>query len=172
MWRSKKFVIIALMVVIVVAGSIGGVALAQSDDEEVTPPKASGEALLEKVCEIYNDANPEAPIDCEALQAAFDQAREQINTQAREQFRQRLIEEGKITQEQLDELDKWLEARPDFPTDEYKEWMESRPDVPFAFGPGNNGGFKAFGDGHRGFGKFGGGFPRFGGACTPDSETN
>ena len=170
MWRSKKFIIIALMVVIVVAGSIGGVALAQSDDEEAAPPKARGEDLLEKVCDIYNDANPEAPIDCVALKEAFDQARDQMMTEAREQFRQRLIEEGKITEEQLNELEKWLESRPDFPSDEFKEWMEARPDVPFAFGPGDRGGFKAFGEGHRGPGKFGGGFPGFGGPCRPDTE--
>jgi len=170
MWRSKKFIIIALLAIIVVAGSIGGVALAQSEEEEDNQPKARCGALLDRICEIYNEANPEAPIDCEALEEAFTQAHDQIRAEAREQFRQRLIDEDIMTEEQLDEWEKWLESRPDFPTDQFKDWMEARPDIPFPFGPGNREGVKPFGDGHRGFGKFGGGFFKFDRFCAPDND--
>ena len=130
----------------VLAGSLGGVVLAQTDGEESQPGPRHG-AFLEKVCEIYN-ANTDPDIDCEALTAAFDQARSEMMTQARENFRQRLIDEGKITQEQLDEYDKWL---------------ESKPDVPFPFGPKNHGGMRPFGGMFRGFHRF------FGGPCAPQT---
>jgi hypothetical protein len=155
MRKGKKIILIALLTIVVLAGTIGGVALAADNDED-SQPRAHRGALLEKVCEIYND-NPDRPgdIDCDLLKDAFAQAGSQLREEAKQQFRQRLIDEGKVTQEQLDEFDKWMESRPDFPTEEFKEWMESRPDdAPFQFGSGNHDGMKRFG----GFGKFGGGF--------------
>ena len=58
MRRSKKFILIALLTIVVLAGSIGGVALAQAGNEEDSPPNPPHGAFLEKVCEIYNTANP------------------------------------------------------------------------------------------------------------------
>jgi len=153
MWRSKKFIVIASLVAVLLVGSIGGVVFAQTENEEGSPPAAQHEAMLARVCEIYNTANPEAPIDCEALKDAFAQAGSELRTEAQEKMAeardkhlQSLIDEGKITQEQIDQFDAWL---------------ESKPDVPFApglLGPG----------GHRGFGRPGGGFPRWGEPpCAP-----
>jgi hypothetical protein len=166
MKRSKKLILVAVIAVVVLAGTFGGVALAQTGDEDNSQPETKCGPLLEKVCEIYNRENPEATIDCEALKDAFTKAGSEIQTEARERMRQRLIDEDIMTEEQLDELEAWLksrpefptdefkewmELRPDFPTDEYKEWMQSRPDdIPSRFGP-------RFKSGHRGFGGFGGG---------------
>lgn len=166
MKRSKKIILIAVMAVVVLAGTIGGVALAQTEDEENSQPEAKGGAFLDRVCEIYNSENPEAPINCEALKDAFIQAGDEIKTEARDRIRQRLMDEGIMTEEQLDELEVWLKSRPEFPTDEFKEWLESRPDfptdefkawmesrpddIPFRIGP-------RFRDGRHGFGGFGGG---------------
>jgi hypothetical protein len=166
MKRSKKLILVAVIAVVVLAGTFGGVALAQTGDEDNNQPETKCGPLLEKVCEIYNSENPEAPIDCEALKDAFAKAGSEIQAENRERMRQKLIDEDIMTEEQLDELEAWLKSRPEFPTDEFKEWMESRPDfptdeykewmqsrpddIPFQFGP-------RFKGGHRGFGVFGGG---------------
>ena len=84
MRRSKKSVLIALLGIVVLAGSLGGVVLAQTDGEESQPGPRHG-AFLDKVCEIYN-ANTDPDIDCEALNAAFTQARSEMMTQTRETF--------------------------------------------------------------------------------------
>jgi len=160
MRRSKKIILISLLSLVVLAGSIGGVALAQTDDEESQPEPRCG-ALLDKVCVIYNE-NTDPDIDCDALKAAFAEAGNQLRDEARDRFHQRLLDEG-ITQEQIDQFEAWLESRPDFPTEEFKTWMEAKPDVPFPFGPKNRGGIKPFG----GFGGPGGEFHRFGGPCLP-----
>jgi len=146
MRRGKKFILIALLTIVVLAGTIGGVALA-ADNEDDSQPKTHQGALLEKVCDIYN-ANPDRPgdIDCDLLKDAFAQAGSQLREEARNQFRQKLIDEGKVTQEQLDDFDKWMESMPD--------------DAPFQFGTRNHDGMKRFG----GFGGRGGGFR---GWCEP-----
>jgi hypothetical protein len=130
MWRKKKFIIGMILAVVVLAGSIGGVALAQAEDEDTTPPEPHCGALLEKVCDIYN-ANPDRPgdIDCDLLTAAFAQAREElrpecpapgtlpeggkIDREAMEEHLQTLYDEGKITQEQYENMKARLEAMPD-----------------------------------------------------------
>ena len=150
MRRSRKFILIALLTIVVLAGSIGGVVLANTGEEEESQPQARHEAMLDKVCEIYEE-NTGVAIDAQELQNALVQAGDELMAEARENFRQRLIDEGKVTKEQLDEYDAWLEAQ---------------PDIPFPFGPRNHDGIKPFG----GFGKFGGGFHRFGGPCAPPAE--
>ena len=125
MWRSKKFVLLALLAAVLLVGSIGGVAFAQTENGDESQPKARSGALLDKVCEIYN-ANPDRPsdIDCDILKAAFAQARSEMRPEAmKNRFEMRpeamqnrlqnLIDEGKITQEQIDALKEWREARPD-----------------------------------------------------------
>jgi len=168
MWRSKKFIIAAVLAAVLLAGSIGGVVLA-ADNGDDSQPKARCGALLDKVCEIYN-ANPDKPgdIDCALLKDAFAQAasemrpkalqnrgemkpedmpnRPEMGPEAMKNRLQSLVDEGKITQEQARALQEWWEARPNVPTQEQadalKKWMEARPDVPVGFGfPGGHGGF-------------------------------
>ena len=146
MRRSKKIILITLLGILVLAGSIGGVVMATENGDDSQPEPRHG-VILDRVCEIYED-NMGVAINSEELQKAFDQARSEIMTEARNQFRQRLIDEGKVTQEQLDEYDAWLEAKPD--------------DMPF--GPGQRGHGGRFG----GFGKCGGGFR---GWCSPSAES-
>lgn len=136
MWRSKKFVIIAVLAAVVLAGTLGGVALAQTGDE-ASPPKIG--TLLEKVAGIYQ-ANTGTAIDAAELQKAFEQAGKELAAGARDSYLQKLVEDGKLTQEQADQ---------------YKGWLDSKPDVPFAAGPRAH-------MGRGGFGAFGG---MFGGWC-------
>jgi hypothetical protein len=135
MWRSKKFLLVTVLAVVALVGSIGGVALAQSGNGDNDQPIAQHQAMLEKVCAIYGE-NTGTAIDSEALQEAFEQARSDMQDEARNNFLQGLVDEGKISQEEADQYKAWLESKPEF-------------DMPLApgFGPGMNRGF----GGHGGF---------------------
>ena len=145
MWRSKKYIVIAVLAAVVLAGSIGGVVLA-ADDEDIDPRQAHFDTMLDKVCEIYNE-NTDPDIDREALKDAFIQARSEMlpedmprfremNPEAMQDHFQELLDQGRITQEQFDEMKARFESMPD--------------DAPFRFG------FRGMGRPH--------GFP---GPCAP-----
>jgi hypothetical protein len=134
---SKKFIIIAVLTVVALVGSIGGIVMAQTEDE-ANGPEAQQEALLEKVCAIYEE-NTGDTIDAEALQEAIDQARDEMQDEAQDKFLQNLVDEGKITQEEADQ---------------YQAWLEAKPDIGIPISPGLGGQGMC-----RGFGGPGGGFP-------------
>jgi hypothetical protein len=128
MKRGKKIALIAIIVVVALAGTIGGVALAQSGDEEATTtPETARFAYLERVCEIYQEKTGVA-IDADTLKDSLCQAGDEQREQVRNQFQQRLIDEGILTEEQLTKIEEWLQAKPDVLTEEFKEWVQSRPD--------------------------------------------
>lgn len=112
MWRSKKFIIAMVLVVVVAVGSIGGVALAQDDEEEA--PAAEFGNVLERVCAIYEE-NTGVAIDQEALREAFAQARSEIQAAAMEARLAKMVENGVIDEAQAQEFLEWWEARPDVP---------------------------------------------------------
>jgi hypothetical protein len=120
MWRSKKFIIIAVLAAVALVGSIGGVALAQTGTGDDSQPAAQHQALLDKVCAIY-EQNTGVAIKSEELQKAFDQARSEMQDEALNSYLQGLVDEGKITQEQADQ---------------YKAWLESKPEVDVPLAPG------------------------------------
>jgi len=132
MWRSKKFIIIAVLAAVTLVGSIGGVVLAQSGNGNDNQPQAQHGALLEKVCAIYGEKTGVA-IDAQELQKAFDQARSEMQDEALDNFLKGLVDEGKMTQEQADQ---------------YKAWLKSKPDIDIPMARGFSGG-KAM---HRSFG--------------------
>ncbi|MBN1176707.1 MAG: hypothetical protein JXA51_03395 [Dehalococcoidales bacterium] len=169
MWRSKKFLLTVVISVVVLGAILGGYAVANADDEDTGQLPAGENNLLGKVAEIY-ETNTGVAIESDELQNAFNQARNELGIQAKERIQQRLVEEGLVTQEQLDEFEQWLSEKPEFPTDEFDEWMEAKPDIGLHFGPGNEDGGKRFGGmfrNFRGFAeKFGGG-PH--GWCAPDT---
>jgi hypothetical protein len=137
MWRSKKFIIIAVLVAVVLIGTVGGVALAQTGDED-NNSQTQQEALLDKVCAIY-EQNTGTTIDAQALKDAFAQAQSEMQNESLDRFLQSLVDEGKITQEEADQ---------------YKAWLESKPDIGIPIAAGLPG----YGM-HRGFGGPGGEFP-------------
>ncbi len=124
MWRKKKLIAIAVLAAVMLAGTIGGVVLA-ADNGDDSEPEAKYEALLDRVCEIYQE-NTGVAIDQEALKDAFAQAQSEMQTEALETWLQSLVEEGEITRAQADD---------------YLEWWQARPDVPAEFGFGGRGGF-------------------------------
>ena len=127
MWRSKKFIVAAVMAVVLV-GSISGVALA-TDNGDDSQPEAERGAMLERVCEIYQE-NTGMAIDSQALSDAFAQAQNEMHETAMETRLQKLIDEGEITQEEADQ---------------YLEWWEAKPDVSIGFGSHGHGGMRGFG---------------------------
>jgi len=139
MWRSRKFIIIAVSVAVLLAGSIGGVVLAADNGNDSQPEARHGQ-FMDRVCEIY-EQNTGVAIDQEALKDAFTQAatemrteamqnRPEIGPEAMQNRLQNLVDEGKITQEQIEALQKW--------------W-DSRPDVTFGFGSPGHGKFRGMG---------------------------
>ena len=143
MWRSKKFIIIALLAAVVLVGSIGGIAFAQTETGDDSHPGAVFGALWDRVSEIYKD-NTGDEIDAVALKDALAQARNEMRTEAREDHLAKMIENGVIDESQAQEL---------------QDWWESKPDMPDGFGFGGRGGFHGMG-GMRGFG----------GLCAPAAE--
>jgi hypothetical protein len=155
MKRGKKMALVVLLVVIALVGTIGGVVMAQSgDDEPTTTPETERNAYLDRVAEIYQEKTGVA-LDVDALKDSFCQAGQEKMEQAREQFRQRLIDEGVFTEEELTDLEDWWAARPDV-TPQHPQTQ--------------NGMFNRFAN--NGFGgRLGGGFGwGFGGWCQNDNS--
>jgi hypothetical protein len=157
MWRNKKLILIEVLVVVLLIATVGIVAVARADEENTAQDQNGTSSLMQKVAEIY-EANTGTAIDAEALENAFTQACQEIRTEYRYQFLDKLVELGKITQEQADEFKAWLEARPDIFTDEFQQWLESRPDIFGMFGHDNGGGVLFFHGRNQGQNGIGGGF--------------
>jgi len=134
MWRSKKFIVIAVLAAVVLAGSIGGIVLA-ADNGDDNQPGAKYGTLLDRVCEIYEQNTGDA-IDADELQNAFLQTRSEIQAAAIEARLAKMVENGVIDETQAEEL---------------QEWWEAKPDTPIQFGVRGHGEFHGIG-GMRGFG--------------------
>ena len=138
MFRSKKFIIVAsLLACVILFGAVGGTVLAQG---RIGWPDG-GKDLLARVAKILE-------IEEQTLTTAFEQARAELKAenprpemprfQNQDELLDQLVQDGKINQEQADQLKAWWAAKPAAnPKDDpeaFKTWMESRPDVPM--GPG------------------------------------
>ena len=117
MWRSKKFIVGAVLAAVLLAGSIGGIALA-ADNEDGSQPSARFGALLDKVCTIYN-ANPDSPgdIDCDLLKTAFAEARSEMQGEIPDRIRAPRARDAGISECLVDkfgiDLDAWKAAMAD-----------------------------------------------------------
>ena len=129
MWRGKKVMVIALAAILLVGSSVGVVLADDNGDEAGSPPEARHWALLDRVCEIYEE-NTGTTIDQQALQDAFAQARSEIQAEAMQNRLANLVDKGRITQDEADQ---------------YLEWWQSRPDVSVGFGFRGRGGFRGMG---------------------------
>lgn len=113
MWSTKKFIIIMAVAAVVAIASVGGVVLAQGNgDEDETQPEAQHAALLERVCEVYEE-NTGTAIDAEELQNAIAEVRGEMLDTAVENRLAKMVENGVIDQAQADELQEWWESRPE-----------------------------------------------------------
>jgi methylthioribose-1-phosphate isomerase len=137
MWSTKKFIIIMAVAAAIAIASVGGIVLAQGNgDEDETQPEAQHAALLERVCEIYED-NTGTAINADDLQTAITQAQSEMRDAAIENRLAKMVENGVIDQAQAKELQDWWQSRPE--------------DLPFCPGLGGHGM-------QWGFGGSGGGF--------------
>jgi len=114
MWRSKKFIVGVVLAAVLLFGSIGGVALANTENGDDSQPEARYEALLDRVCEIYEE-NTGVAINPPELEDAFAQARREIRDEGADRYLQNLIDQGKISQDEADQHQEWFQARPDVP---------------------------------------------------------
>ena len=161
MTKRKKLLIGVLVATMALTGVLVGTVSA--DTQDGGNPRS---ALMARVAEILG-------IDQADVEGAFEQAmgeqREQREAEmeaAREERIQSLIDEGVVTQEEVDEWEAWMEARPDN-SEEMQEWMDSRPDLGDDFPLMQRGGKMPGKMGPRGMmpGGFGGRCP--GGDCAP-----
>jgi hypothetical protein len=147
MGKSKKFVIIGVMCVVILAATIGGFAVANAADDGAKKSETALTTMMDKVAEIY-EKNTGTAIDAAQLQQAFEEAGAAVMSDRMEQYLQKLVDDGKITQEQADAWKAWWNSRPTTAlTDEFKTWMESRPDMPESIGPNGFGKMMPFGRG-------------------------
>jgi hypothetical protein len=133
MWHRKKWIIVAVAAaaVILVVGVVGVAAFAQTTTPTAPAVVDPGKTLMGRVAAKLG-------IDQKTLDDAFTQAQQDMKSEAMSNRLDKLVEQGKLTQQQADD---------------YEKWQQSRPDVP----PGLDGPAKVFPRGRMGFG----GFPCF-----------
>jgi hypothetical protein len=110
--KKRKIILSVLLSTAAVIGITAGVAFADDENDSSAPPEARHEALLERVCEIYEN-NTGVAIEPEALSEAFAEANQAMMAEAREARLAKLVEDGVITQEEADQFSEWWEARPE-----------------------------------------------------------
>ncbi len=118
---SKKVKVLISILVVALLLTMGGIKMVMAEGEEETtpPPEASKKGLLERVADILE-------IDQEDLINAFKQAQQEMKEEVFINRLNQAVEEGRITQEQADEVIEWWEQRPD---DAIREWWELKPEV-------------------------------------------
>jgi len=138
MRKIHKLVFATVLIVVMLIASTPVIALAQEGE---TPERRG--ALIAQVAGILG-------IDQQELEDALKQAQTELRQENLDTRLQELIAEGTLTQQQANELEAWMNARPDVPNipprqlkealekgiitqeqvDQLKEWTESRPDIP------------------------------------------
>ena len=156
MTGRRKLIAGILVATLALTGVLVGTISA--DDQGGANPQTT---LMARVAEILglNQTDVE-----NAFQQAMTEQRDarQAEMQAARDARlQDLIDQGVLTQDQVDQWETWLQSQPDN-SDEMRAWLESRPDMgdAFAMGPGGRGTMPGgFGPrGMMGRGSIGGGF--------------
>jgi hypothetical protein len=142
MWKRRWFIPVVVASVLLIAGTVGGALVGASDSSSTTDDQNQivdrHQALLDRVCAIYQD-NTGVAIDSEQLKDALAQAQDEVQEEALQSRLQDLVEDGEMTQEEADS---------------YLEWWQSRPDIeaplPGLGGPGHRGGMMRGGFGPHG----------------------
>ena len=104
MRKSKKYILIAVVVAVALAGSLVGVAFAQEGTGDTGQPKT----LLARVATILG-------IEQQTLEDAVAQAQKEMRDEQLDNYLDKLVENDKITQEQADQYKSWWQSRPDAP---------------------------------------------------------
>lgn len=116
MRRRKWFVPVVVVSILLIGGITGGVVAGASDSsinaEEHIEAANRYQLLLDRACAIYEEETGTA-IDQEQLKDALKQARQEMRQEALENWLQKLVDNGEITQEEADQLLEWWQSRPD-----------------------------------------------------------
>jgi hypothetical protein len=104
LWKSKKFIFLAILAVVILAGSIGGIVYAQGEDEEEDVPTRI--EVLDRVAEKLG-------IDPQELKDAFTEVIDEMQAEIQLKWLDKAVEEGLITEEEAQEYSEWWAARPD-----------------------------------------------------------
>jgi hypothetical protein len=123
MRKSKKSIVIAVIVGVLLVGTVASVALAQTD----SPVTAAGKTLTARVAAILG-------IDQQKVDDAFTKAKSDMANEALDSQLNALVDSGKMTQQQADQ---------------YKGWWQSRPQNVPGIGPGGRMGGHGFMGGLR-----------------------
>jgi hypothetical protein len=102
-WKSRKFVIIAVIVAVALVGAVAGVALAQANNGSSTT--SQGTTFAARVAAILG-------IDQQKVQNAFDKAKRDMADEALNSRLDALVKSGKMTQQQADQYKSWWQSRP------------------------------------------------------------
>ncbi len=118
MWRSEKLILVALLIAIALVGSTAGVVLARSANggertgaialAQTADNTTSGKTLLARVANILG-------IDQQSLENAFTQAQREMQQESLDAYLKKLVDQGKISQDQADKYKSWWQARPETP---------------------------------------------------------
>ena len=114
MWRSKKLIIAGLLAAVLLVGGSAGVAMADTGDD--SGPVAKFGEFIDKVCGIYEQKTEglDTIDNPEALKEALAEARSEMSPKdcplRGEMDLEALLEEGKITQEQYDNMKARMES--------------------------------------------------------------
>jgi hypothetical protein len=144
MHKSKKFILISVLVATVFIGGTIGAALSYDAVFAQDGPDGKRGTLISRVAQILG-------IGQQDIEDAFKQAKHELRSEALDSKLQEFVAASKITQAQADEYETWIDSRPDgiprvkpetlqklveegkltqAQVDEYKLWAESKPDIP------------------------------------------
>ena len=112
---SRKMKVIVSVVVAVLLLTVGGTATVMAQDKPVPTPEPSTKifmvtanttGLLARVAEILD-------IPEDDLVNAFNQARQEMREEAYFSFLDKAVAEGRLTQEEADEIEEWWQQKPE-----------------------------------------------------------
>ncbi len=112
MWKRKWLIPAMLLPVLLIGGIAGGVAMAAGETDGTNQEVDRQQELLDRTCAVYLEKTG-VSIDPEQLEAALNQARTEMHDKSLRDRLQRMVEEGRITQEEADAYLEWWQARPE-----------------------------------------------------------
>ena len=126
MGKNKKFIIIGIVAALVlVIVATAGVALAADAKQGPKP----GQEIMARVAQILG-------IDQQKLTDAFKQATTEYRTAhprpTMDERLAQLVKDGKLTQQQVDQIKAWMAQRPADPKanpQQFQDWLKSRPNI-------------------------------------------
>jgi hypothetical protein len=108
MLKKRKLVIISALAaaVILTMGLVGGAVYANSSASTTGDTAKPQTVLADKVATILG-------LDASKVEAAFTQAQKEIQSERLDTQLQKMVDAGKITQDQASQYKTWIESRPD-----------------------------------------------------------